>query len=113
MIILHVQTLVFSIHKLCCVLFFIGALHAKSSNILEYVCHMFYSEMLNTSTHKICHLNSTGRDLGAVSEEPKEDFGVNRYMSGRSPLLKHSDFYFPEKQKSFFNPSKNLSSNNT
>ena len=35
MIILHVQTLIFSIHKLCCVLFFIGALHAKSSNILE------------------------------------------------------------------------------
>ena len=29
------QTLIFSIHKLCCVLFFIGALHAKSSNILE------------------------------------------------------------------------------
>ena len=39
---------------------------------------MFHSEMLNTSTHKICQLNSTGRDLGAVSEEPKEDFGVNR-----------------------------------
>ena len=82
----------------------------KSSNILEYVCHMFYSEMLNTSTHKICHLNSTGRDLGAVSEEPKEDFAVNRYMSGRSPLLKHSDFYFPEK---ILNPFKILSINNT
>ena len=49
-----------------------------TSNILDNVCHMFHSEMLNTSTHKICQLNTTGRDLGAVSEEPKEDFGVNR-----------------------------------
>ena len=58
-----------------------------NSNILDNVCHMFHSEMLNTSTHKFCQLNSTGRDLGAVSEEPKEDFGVNRYISGRSFLL--------------------------
>ena len=67
----------------------------KSPNILEYVCHRFHSEMLNTSTHKICELNSTGRDLGAVSEEPKEDFDVNRYISGQSPLLKDSHYYFP------------------
>ena len=67
----------------------------KSPNILEYVCHMIKSEMLNTSTHKICELNSTGRDLGAVSEEPKEDFDVNRYISGQSPLLKDSHYYFP------------------